>query len=98
MTPSPGATHFEWLWKRSMNSSVGKDSIIHAAITNAIADYKFNRTIHAIYDRKIKENALVISMGENVTGTLRDSPEEGCEWFRQYLGVVGRPLWYDVFN
>ncbi|KLO16020.1 hypothetical protein SCHPADRAFT_995395 [Schizopora paradoxa] len=88
----------EWLTKRSMEL-FGKKNNFFGAAAKTVADFKHNRTVHAVYDRKTKEYALVVALAENVTpGTLREPPEEECEWFRQYLGVEGKPLWYNVSN
>lgn len=74
------------------------DDISRAAYQTVI-DSGLRRTLHAVYDRKTKQHMLVLSMGENLTpATLREPPEKEVEWFRNYLGVTGRPLWYNVSN
>ncbi|KLO16022.1 hypothetical protein SCHPADRAFT_926797 [Schizopora paradoxa] len=81
----------EWLTKRSLEV-FGRDDFFAEAM-KTFAEFKRDEIVHAIYDRKNKKYALAVSMGENVTvETLRDPPEEECEWFRQYLGVERRPL------
>ncbi|KLO16019.1 hypothetical protein SCHPADRAFT_901843 [Schizopora paradoxa] len=85
----------EWLEKRSMEL-IGKVDI-YRAVTQALIDFGSNRPLRGVYDRKNNEYMYVISMGENLApATVRDPPEEECEWFRNYFGVEGKPLWYDV--
>ena len=84
---------YEWLKKRSMELK-GKEDFFFAA-SKALADFNRNRILRAIYNRKTKEYAMVIPLADNVA-PMQDPPEEECEWFRNYLGVEGKPLWYDV--
>lgn len=85
----------EWLKKRSMEL-FGTDDIYRAAM-RLIVDFEIDRPLHAVYDSKTDEIMLILSMAENLSpATVRDPPEKEVEWFRNYLGVTGRPLWYDV--
>ncbi|KLO16036.1 hypothetical protein SCHPADRAFT_901854 [Schizopora paradoxa] len=58
--------------QKTLDELFGRENF-YAPATNAIADYESNCTLHSIYDRKIKEYALVISMGENVTPSASGS-------------------------
>lgn len=89
----------KWLEKRSMEL-IGKVDVYRAAkraLVDFGKDFGTSRPLRGVYDSKNDEYLYVISMGENVApATVRDPPEEECEWFRNYFGVEGKPLWYDV--
>ncbi|KLO16018.1 hypothetical protein SCHPADRAFT_901842, partial [Schizopora paradoxa] len=50
----------EWLTKRSLEV-YGRDDFFAAAM-KTVADFKHNRPVHAIYDRKTKKYALIVSL------------------------------------
>lgn len=88
----------EWLKKRSKELYGSEDSSnIPRAAFQIVVDLGVNLPMHAVYDRKTKKHALVLSLGENTTPeTMQEPPEKLVEWVRNYVGATGRPLWYNV--